>query len=180
MIGIGPNHKLQRALEAARPRLFRLAWSWCHDDQLADDLVQDALEKALRHSAQLRDSQRLVGWLSRILVNLFRDHHRRRRDQIAVDDGLEWNGDNPELEAQRADLAARTRRAMEQLSVEHRQVLTLVDVMELSYIEAAEALDVPVGTVMSRLARARARLRNLLSEIQESPRRGNAGLRVVR
>ena len=73
-------------------------------------------------------------------------------------------GDDPESSVNRQQLARRTRHAIEKLSNDQRQVLTLVDVAEFSYADTAAILDVPVGTVMSRLSRARRRMRELLEQ----------------
>lgn len=149
-------------VERARPRLYRLAYSWCHDPALADDLVQDALYKALKSAGQLRDITVLEGWLFKILANCWRDHFRRRRDIQDIEDMDELpftGGCNPEDLRSQSELAARVRKAVAGLPLGQRQVLTLIDLEDASYSEAAEILNIPVGTVMSRLCRARAALK---------------------
>ena len=157
-------------LEAARPRLYRLAYSWCHNSALADDLVQEASYKALKKSRQLRDMALLEGWLFRILANCWHDHLRQRRDTEdidAIEDNEEMppaNQLSPEETFGEKQLVARVRRAVERLPLGQRQVLTLIDLEEMSYSETAEILDIPVGTVMSRICRARLALKQQLLE----------------
>jgi RNA polymerase sigma-70 factor (ECF subfamily) len=156
-------------LSAARPKLFQLAYAWCHDPQLADDLVQEAYAKGLRNLDQLRSADRLEAWLCSILSNCYRDHFRRRREAVDVDElPLAGEGD-PEHNAERESVVGQVREAIAQLSEDHRMVVTLVDLMECSYQEVAEVLDIPIGTVMSRLCRARARLRETLTQMRAAP-----------
>lgn len=154
-------------LEQQRRRLYRLAYSWCHERSLAEDLVQDTLIRAMERSSQLRDPERLPAWLAAILVNCWRDHLRRLRptDDIAdMDESLFADDDRtPEHDAECSQIVVRVRREIAALTLGQRQVLTLVDLEEYSYAEVASILDIPVGTVMSRLCRARQALKARLS-----------------
>jgi RNA polymerase sigma-70 factor (ECF subfamily) len=164
---LGPPRELARAVEANRDRLYRVAFSWCHDGALADDLVQEAVSKALQNAAQLRNVDSAVPWLFAILNNCWRDHLRRRRegeDIDAVDEAELPLGDSAEDDCSRAQIAARVRSAIAALPVGQREVVTLVDLEEFSYAEVAAILSIPVGTVMSRLSRARGALREALVE----------------
>ena len=151
------------ALVAQLPALRRYAMALVGNAALADDLVQDCIERALGQEAQLRESERMAGWLRRILYNLYIDEirrgKRRGREQDIADlaDRLELSAPAPDNSAMREFI-----HAVNRLSVEHRQILLLVSVEELSYREIADELDLPLGTVMSRLARARERLRSLM------------------
>ena len=153
------------ALVAQLPGLRRYAVALVGNAALADDLVQDSIERALRQSAQLRDLQSLAAWLRRILHNLFIDEIRRGKSKGKQQDISEL-ADNIELSVPASDGAANRDflKAMDALSVEHRQILLLVGVEELNYREIADELSIPIGTVMSRLARARERLRNLMQD----------------
>lgn len=156
------NFPARRRLEALRPRLHRLAYAWCHDAALADDLVQDALAKALVRSAQLRDEQALEGWLFSILNNCWRDHLRTRREFLDVtelDETILSEAPGPEQNYSSNQTAQRVRQAIASLPLGQRQVITLVDIEECTYAEVARILAVPVGTVMSRLSRARQALK---------------------
>jgi RNA polymerase sigma-70 factor (ECF subfamily) len=159
------NFPARRRLEAVRPRLHRLAHAWCHDAALADDLVQETLAKALTRGEQLRDAQALEGWLFSILNNVWRDHLRARRDHLDIDDLDELitsDAPGPEQNYASRQTTRRVRDAIARLPLGQCQVVTLVDIEECAYAEVAAILDVPVGTVMSRLSRARQALKRLL------------------
>ncbi len=147
-------------LIAQIPRLRRYATAWLHDAADADDLVQDCLERAIRRRETLNDPDRLGGWLLTILHNLHRTglRNRMRRPQpVAIEslaDELALTAP-PEDRGEVRDFV----RAMASLSEDHREILLLVGLEGLSYRETADVLGVPIGTVMSRLARARERLR---------------------
>lgn len=156
----------RRRLEAMRPRLYRLAYAWCHDANLADDLAQETLAKALGRMDQLRDVAILESWLFAILNNGWRDHLRARREHVDVEELDEMvlaHDDGPEHLYARRQATLRVRSAIATLPMAQRQVLTLVDIEECSYAQVAQVLGVPVGTVMSRLSRARQALRTALS-----------------
>ena len=156
---------LRARAEALRPRMYRVAYAWTHDAALADDLVQEALARALERMRQLRDPERLEAWLFRILANCWRDAMRARFDADdieALEAVLESGEPGPEQRHAASQLARRVRAAVAKLPLGQRQAVTLVDLAELSYAEAADVLEVPVGTVMSRLCRAREALRQLL------------------
>jgi len=156
------NFPLRRRLEDLRPRLYRLAYSWCHDAALADDLAQEALIKALVRGDQLRDAQALESWVFSILNNCWRDHLRGRRDFADVDDldeAIVDESPSPEQLYASRQTSQRVRLAIAGLPIGQRQVITLVDIEECSYATVAAILELPVGTVMSRLARARQALK---------------------
>lgn len=147
-------------LVAQMPRLRRYATAWLHNAADADDLVQDCIERALRRQDSLQDPARLGAWLLAILHNLHLSNLRRARRRgpaLAVDslaDDLALSAP-PEDRGEIRNFV----RAMETLSEDHRQILLLVGLEGLTYREIADLLEVPIGTVMSRLARARERLR---------------------
>jgi RNA polymerase sigma-70 factor (ECF subfamily) len=167
--------RLRRQIETLRPRLYRLAYGWCRDPHTADDLVQDTLERALTRLSNLRDQERLEVWLVRIMHNRHLDLIRARRDHDPIEDAGLAAGTTPEAETEQEEVTRRTRAAVAQLPPDHRHVLLLVDLQEFTYAEAAAALGVPIGTVMSRLSRARARLRALLETAPDNA----AGSKVV-
>jgi RNA polymerase sigma-70 factor, ECF subfamily len=145
--------------------LYRIAYAWCHNAALADDLVQDTLSKAWLRRAQLRDEAALKAWMVAIMNHCWLDHLRKFRDFDDVEDWqdkLESDDDTPEASCNREQIIACVRLAVARLPVGQRQVLTLVDLEEFAYAEVAEILDIPVGTVMSRLSRARTSLKRLL------------------
>lgn len=159
-------------IEAQRPVLYRIAYAWCHDATLADDLVQEALSKAWARRAQLRDESALKTWVVSIMNHCWLDHLRGRRDFDDVEDWqdeLESGTESPEACCDRERVIACVRAAVARLPLGQRQVLTLVDLEDFGYAEVAGILDIPVGTVMSRLSRARASLRNLLEPVAQQP-----------
>ena len=159
---------LQDQLEQIRPRLYRLAYSWSHNAALADDLVQETLIKALKNVNQLRDPALLNSWLFSILANCSRDHFRQHREMDDIEELEDYRyaqEGTPEDEHSQAQIVLRVRGAVAKLPLGQRQVLTLVDLEDLSYIEVASILDIPIGTVMSRLCRARLAMKTLLKEL---------------
>lgn len=148
----------RRDLVALVPRLRRFALSLTGSAQNADDLVQAACEKALRNAAQFVPGTRMDSWMYRIVQTQWLDERRRttrRGTAIDPEDAhLSDDGKAANLPEDRLMLA-RARAAMAELPEGQREVLALVAIEGLSYREAAETLAVPVGTVMSRLARAR-------------------------
>lgn len=169
---------LRRRMEAVRPKLFRTAFAWCRDRYLAEDLAQETVARALKKAGQLRSIDALEGWLFRIMANLWRDHVRRDRPMDSMEDVDVRMEETPEdLNSQRQTVV-RVRRALGKLPENYRIALTLVDIEGFSYAEAAYVMDVPVGTVMSRLSRGRRRLAELLKESGDAPGAPAAGSRV--
>lgn len=149
-----------RALTAHLPTLRRYATVLVGNTAAADDLVQDCIERALRQWTKLEHLERIGGWLRSILHNLYIDGLRRsQRQGVTVELSNAENDFAIVAPGRDPATAVDFDRALRRLSVEHRQVLLLVGLEGLNYREVAEELQVPVGTVMSRLARARERLR---------------------
>ena len=156
------NRDFKRRLAAAQPRLLRTAIVWTRNKELAEDIVQETATKALRKSRQLRDINAIDAWLFRIMMNCWRDHLRQNPNNEDLDDHEISTQQTPESDNSRLELINLVRRAVAQLPENFRQTIMLVDLEGFSYIETAEILGVPVGTVMSRLSRARSRLRDQL------------------
>jgi RNA polymerase sigma-70 factor (ECF subfamily) len=139
-------------------RVYRLAWSLCGSSHLAEELTQETYARVLARPRRLRGDSELH-YLTRTLRNLVRDHWRsqRRQPPVAGSDAL---GEAPAESAgpETAALAGEVLSAVARLPPPMREVIGLVDVAGLSYAETADALGVPVGTVMSRLHRARSRV----------------------
>ncbi len=149
------------------PRLRRYARALTGDASAADDLVQDALERALLKQDLWRKGSDLRAWLFTLMHNLFINQLRSAAVSrtVALDGALEdlpqpQAGDRLEIR----DLDA----ALQLLPAEQRTVLLLVGLEQMSYEEAARVLEVPIGTVMSRLSRGRERLRRLLQGLPDS------------
>jgi RNA polymerase sigma-70 factor (ECF subfamily) len=142
------------------PGLRRFALSLARNPSSADDLVQSCLERALSSWAGKRDDGDLRAWLFSILYRQFLDAHRRHRRYARM---LEFftGRDDAQPSVERTVMAQSTFDAFDQLPTEQRALLLWVSVEGLSYKEVAAILDVPIGTVMSRLSRARQALRQL-------------------
>jgi RNA polymerase sigma-70 factor (ECF subfamily) len=164
------HQKFGQELIAQLPALRRYSIALSGSLTTAEDLVQDCIERALRQSHQLRDRGRLGPWLRSILYNLHIDEIRRRRSRGIEEDVTELS-DDLSLSTPAADRAEMSTflRAMNALSPEHRQILLLVGLNGMNYREIAQELDIPIGTVMSRLARARERLRFGLESESSTP-----------
>lgn len=150
-----------KQLIAFLPNMRRFALSLSRNATLADDLVQLACERALASAGSFQPGTRFDAWIFRIVRNLWIDQIRRektagRQDDIHdLQDTLTATGGS---EAEDKLMLSDTWRAISALPPDQREVLILVCVEELSYRDAADALEVPIGTVMSRLARARINL----------------------
>jgi RNA polymerase sigma-70 factor, ECF subfamily len=158
------------------PHLRRYARALTRDAHWADDLVQDTVERALGRVAAFRPDN-LRAWLMTILHHRYIDQLRGKHEIAVEDDDAPWSSlSTPQSEVDGLVLHD-VERALYKLPVEQREVLLLVCVEELTYQETSKVLGVPVGTVMSRLSRAREQLRVLLS----LPASSDAGsLRIAR
>jgi RNA polymerase sigma-70 factor (ECF subfamily) len=146
------------------PRLRRFARTIAWNREDADDLVQVALERALVRSGQWQAGTRLDSWMFRIMKNAWIDEVRGRirKDRVFAPEeaGEHVGDDSAESHQQRMAI----QQAISMLSDDHRVVVGLVLVDGLPYKEAAEVLDIPMGTLTSRLVRAREALQGLLSD----------------
>jgi len=150
------NHPFEQHI----PRLRRYARALAGDRYAADDLVQDTLERACNKLHLWRQGSDMRAWLFAIMHNVFVNQARSRRqdierhmEELPVIAVRETQGQ--QLELMEVD------RALRALPVDQREVLLLVAVEQLTYEETSRALEVPIGTVMSRLSRGRERLRQL-------------------
>lgn len=174
------EREFRKRLEDSRARLYRMAYAWTHRADLADDLTQETLAKALNKRETIRELQALDAWLFRVLTNCWRDYCRRDRDMVDLDEERWVHHDTPEVLHARGEIVHNVRNAVANLPVGQRQVLTLVDLEGFSYTEVAEILEIPPGTVMSRLSRARNTLKTLLLAGKPAHRQASAPLRVVK
>lgn len=161
------------------PRLRRYARALVNNRDFSDDLVQDTLERALSRTEKFKEGSDLRAWLFTIMHNVFINQVRKASTKavhVSVDD-------ESIVETEFAVQATHTQSlevrdldyALQRLPAEQREVVLLVGLEEMSYTEVALALEIPVGTVMSRLSRGRERLRALMAGAQPG-----AKLQVVR
>jgi RNA polymerase sigma-70 factor, ECF subfamily len=149
------------------PALHRRARCLCASDSDAQDLVQDTIARALEYRTSFEEGTNLRAWLHRILFSLFVSSYRRRaRERLCVSAMAQepnlWTPASSDCLP--SHLSPRLEGALRSLPDGMARVVHLVDLEELSYREAAEALAVPVGTVMSRLHRGRRRLADAISD----------------
>jgi len=170
-----------RALEFDRlfrehiPALYRSAYRWTGSTDRAEDLVQDLLTRLYPRLDDMRTLDQLKPWAMRVMYRIFVDQVRRERrspvqfgfeeeleDESDGESGVSAEGVEPEALVERELTQERIMAAWSKLSEDHRVVLTMHDIEEYSLVEIAHMIDAPVGTLKSRVHRARARLREIL------------------
>jgi RNA polymerase sigma-70 factor (ECF subfamily) len=175
--GLGQDEFAQLALPYL-DTLYGAALRLTRSPADADDLVQDAFLKAYRFYDRFEPGTNLRAWLLRILTNTFINKYRRNTRERKVLDGddAEPVGDGvmsraamraltePEDDAMRSLVSQEIQKALDELSEEHRLMIVLADIEELSYKEIADIVGCPIGTVMSRLHRARKHMQGRLVE----------------
>lgn len=167
--------------------LYRTAWRFLHDQHEAEDAVQTALDKAWRNLGQFDPHTQIKPWVFRILTNTCLDTLRTRsRNARQYQQQADWDDvaapiAGPEQQLDEQQLAGSIEHAVQKLSGEQQAVVQLIIVEQFSYEEAAQALDLPVGTVRSRLSRARAAIADTLRVSDtDSVAPGRVHLQVVR
>ena len=157
-----PEPAIRDALLAAVPSLRAFAISLCGQVDRADDLVQDTLVRALAHIDRFERGTNLNAWLFTILRNLFHSEYRKRRREVDDPDGA-FAGRLKAHPEQQSHLDFEDfRSALAKLAPDQREALLLVGAEGLSYEDAAQICGVAVGTIKSRVNRARARLAQIL------------------
>jgi RNA polymerase sigma-70 factor (ECF subfamily) len=163
-------------VEKYRQRVYRLAYNVLRDPEEAWDVAQDAFIRAFQALPSFRGDSAFYTWLFRIVMNVARDRARQhaargrafgteRVDEKDWDRILVDQGTAPDTHAAQIEERARIGRALATLSEPHRAIIMLSDLEGLSYREIAEVLNIPMGTVMSRLHNARRRLRDALGPL---------------
>ena len=158
-------------------RLYNAVYRFLDNADDAQDVVQETFVSAWQALGRFKGDAKLFTWLYRIAINHAIDLKRKQRvsrslevhlnDEMPVTDS--GNGSRPDDAAERHEDEERLRRAMNSLSSEHRLVLVMKDIEGMKYEEMAEALSVPIGTIRSRLHRARLELREILERMEGKP-----------
>jgi RNA polymerase sigma-70 factor, ECF subfamily len=162
------RRRFEELIVPEMPFLARVSRSMSRSAAEGEDLAQDTLVKAFRAMDRF-DGRHPKAWLARIARNTAINRDRRNREFLLAEDGViepeqaPGETDDPEQLVLSAEIDSELRDALDELPPAFRVVVQLVDVEGFSYQEAADALEIPVGTVMSRLHRARTRLRRALS-----------------
>ncbi|MBT8439494.1 MAG: RNA polymerase sigma factor [Gammaproteobacteria bacterium] len=172
--------EIRERTKKIRASLLRVACSWCNDMALADDLVQEALTLALKKQHQLREVDKFESWMFSILNNCWRGHLRKLRETVDIDDVVLYEPRETEGNMLEMQIVDKVRLAISTLPNGQRQVVTLVDLQGFSYAEVAEILNIPVGTVMSRLNRARQALKEQLLSLKQELNINDKKLRSVK
>jgi len=170
----GDRHSFDQLVAQAYPLVFNTAYRILGDHDAAADATQTSFVRAYRSLRTFRGSSSFTTWLYRIVSNVCLDMVRRRKRQaqsLTLDSDEESQGerdipderDHPERLLLETELQQAVHRALQTLSPEHRVVLTLYDLAGFSYEEIAAMLKLPLGTVKSRLNRARLALRDEMS-----------------
>lgn len=163
-------------VERYQRRVVGVAQAVAHNREDALELAQEAFVRAFENLPRFESRSSFSTWLYRIAVNLAIDFRRRETRHVVLR-GLEAeselrripsHADDAYRAVRRSELSERIRKALDQLTPEHRAVILLREVEGLSYDEISDTLDVPRGTVMSRLHYARNRLRGLLKDLEGS------------
>jgi len=158
----GDTEAFSALASASAPRLYAIAHLILHDGTLAEDATQEALVKAWRDLSALRDPLRFGAWLHRVLVRECYKHAQRERRRVEVEGQI--RPISPEADPSRHTVINdELERGFARLSVEHRTVLVLHQYMGYTLREIADTLGIPVGTVKSRLSRATASMRQILT-----------------
>lgn len=178
----GEEWAFNQLVDLYRHAAERLAQQILRTEEAAADAVQEALIKAYRAMPRFQEGN-FRSWLLRIVTNTCYDHLRRqkRRAALSLDETTEWaesdlpnpmqkDAENPEVIAIRQESMEMLLRAIDQLPDWHRNVVLLVDLYGYDYGEAAELLHLPLGTVKSRLSRARTALRDGLVKAGYAPK----------
>ncbi|MEO1656501.1 MAG: RNA polymerase sigma factor [Pseudomonadota bacterium] len=155
-----PGNEVEAGIEALLPRFWRFAISLTRDPQLAEDLVQDTCLRMLEKWQHFRPGTHLDRWGFTVMANLWRSNLRRKTPQMLDDEAMERVEDNAPL-PDRHFFVGQVLDAIDALPEAQRSLVVLVYGEGFSYREAADIMDVPIGTVMSRLHTARAKLAHL-------------------
>ncbi len=166
----GDREAYGQLAEAARPAVYAVAWRMTHDKETAMDVTQEALLRGWRSLKKFKGGSKLSTWLVRIAVNVVLNMQRSKRRKPlalageAIGSLADPSERRPEDAASAGELRVAFARALDELPESLRAAVVLREVEGASYKEIATALDIPIGTVMSRLHNARKRLREALAD----------------
>lgn len=180
----GDRAAFRKLFDKYHRRVFAVSLAVVKNQQDAHDIVQEAFVRVHRHLGGFQGASSFYTWLYRITMNLSIDHHRRKKNAIAVDydDAIRREPEDAESAAEimpsyvnndpgkshsRKELAERMRAALSTLPEYHQQVIVLREVDGLSYEEIAKIMKVPKGTIMSRLFHARRKMQSALADYVE-------------
>ena len=170
----GDMQAFRHLVERYEDRIYGLACSMLGDSEVAKDAAQEAFIRVYKALGKFEGRSSFYTYLYRIATNVcltFAQREQRRPDRVSLEGMQEvnemtldrfWGTDKPQNDIERLGLREEIEKVLDHLSPDHRAVVVLKDIEDLSQEEIADVLDVSIGTVKSRLSRARARLRDLL------------------
>lgn len=164
----GDEQSFERLIESNKTKAYNLALSYMKNEFDAQDVVQDSYIKVFRNLRNFKGESSFDTWVYRIVVNTCKDYLRKRKDNI-IDlefaQELEDEEPGPEAVLESKLTADLILKAMDFLTLDHREIIILRDIRDLSYEEIAYVLDCSVGTVKSRINRAREKLKTVILEL---------------
>ncbi len=164
----GDEKAFERFVKENQNRVYAVCLNMMKNPHDAQDAAQEAFIKAYRSLRSFKGESKVETWLTRIAVNTCLDALRSRRETENIDDRLDLaSEDTPETELEKSRLRQEVRKALAALPPDMRSVVVLRDVEGYSYEEVAEMLRLNIGTVRSRLSRAREKLKNIFYENRE-------------
>jgi RNA polymerase sigma-70 factor (ECF subfamily) len=166
-VAAGDRDAFEKLYRAYSSRMFRYLFSMVGNSSTAEELTNDVMVAVWKAAAQFRGEAKVSTWLFGIAHHKALNELRRRQpEMVEIEDANELavQGEGPEGEVQRADVAGQVRRAIQQLSPEHREVVELTFYHGLSYQEIAELVQSPLNTVKTRMFYARKKLQDVLEK----------------
>lgn len=166
LTNLNKKTRFSTLIEENLNNLYHIAYARCKDRELASDLVQDTCLKAYNSYMSKSEIENPKAWLIRILINAHIDHTRKKQLALIDIEGFDFpKADDTSKSAEAKAFYKDLDKAMNELDEDQRIIVYLSDVKEYSYKEISEILEIPIGTVMSRLHRARQYLRSILTKI---------------
>jgi len=178
----GDQGALANLLESHQQRIYNVCLRMVSNPDDAAEVAQDVMLKVIQHISDFKGQSRISTWMIRIAMNLSISHLRKRKVRSTI--GLEVGRDDqstalrqqlvdtrepgPQSNVQKRDLIEHLHAALGQIAPEFRSVLVLRDIEQLDYAQVAGVLSIPVGTVKSRLFRARLALRQVMAKLDEA------------
>ena len=161
----GRSKRFKLVLQERWSELYRAAYAWSHDPALSADLVQETITRCIRSSDKFQNEEEQRIWLFTVLRNCWRDDLRRRKPQVDINDVELYASTDVESQHHITQVMTHVKTAFQKMTLEHREILSLVVIEGFSYEAVAKILEIPTGTVMSRISRARNTLREKLKDI---------------
>jgi len=161
--------QLKAVLESHYSNLYKLALAWTQEQNKAQDLVQETMLRALEKADQIESFEKIDRWLCKIMHYRFYDkcRHQQRWHMVEIDEAEQTTTHSVEQLYIQKQTIHSVHQAIGSLPLDQREVITLIDIQGYSYQEVAGITEAPIGTIMSRLSRAREKMKHLLMDERE-------------